>query len=64
MAFYLTFSLAICFLYQVKPDVISFTSVIHACAGPHGNWEKAYEVRARRFFLCIQIPRAPSKQLH
>ncbi|CAM9832210.1 unnamed protein product, partial [Laminaria digitata] len=29
---------------KVKPDVISFTSVIHACAGPHGNWEKAYEL--------------------
>lgn len=29
---------------QVKPDVITFTSVIHACAGPKGNWEKAYQV--------------------
>eukprot|EP00752_Nemacystus_decipiens_P006448 g5808.t1 len=29
---------------KVKPDVITITSVIHACAGPTGNWEKAYEL--------------------
>ncbi|CAN0285429.1 unnamed protein product, partial [Discosporangium mesarthrocarpum] len=27
---------------QLQPDVVSYTSAIHACSGPNGNWEKAY----------------------
>lgn len=61
-AFWLTSALANVFSSQVKPDVISFTSVIHACAGPHGNWEKAYAVSVRVAIVCMN-PRASRKSI-